>query len=347
MISLKRTPGIAPVVTAFFLATISAAADEASVLVKAEPVRAQRLTDTLIGYGVVAPETGGVASVNFPRAGRVIALRVSLGQRVARGEPLFDVQTDAAGNLAYTQAATAVKFTQDELGRVESLAAQQLATQSQVEAAKKALADAQAQLKAQTRLGTESTLETFDAPYDGVVTALSVAQGDRIAAGAQVLQLARTDRLRAQLGIEPEDAARVKPGMPVRIVSVFNERHAVQAKVSRVQGMISPQTQLVDVVATFRNSRANPLLPGTRVRADIIVGSRRTLAVPRQAVLVDSKGAYLYQIKDGRAQRVDVTTGIESAGLIEVSGPIDPAQKIVVLGNYELRDGMRVREEQR
>jgi len=41
---------------------------------------------------------------------------------------------------------------------------------------------------------------------------------------------------------------------------------------------------------------------------------------------------------------VDVITGIESKGLIGVSGSLDPQQPVVVLGNYELKDGMTVRE---
>lgn len=335
----------AVIVLAFLLLAGAARADEPSVAVRTEALRQHRLTDTLVGYGVVVPETGRVMNVNFPRAGRIAALRVSLGQRVARGDPLFEVQTDPAANLAYSQAENAVALARGDLARIEELAREQLATQSQVAAARKALADAEAQLQAQRRLGTGSALTVFKAPFAGVVSALSAAPGDRVAAGATVLQLARTDALRVQLGIEPEDAVRVKPGMPVKIASVFDSRNAVQAQVARVQGMINPQTQLVDVVVVFRNTPASHLLPGTRVRGDITVQTQHVWAVPRQAVLRDAKGAYLFQVKSGRALRVNVTTGIEDGGLVGIRGSLDPSLPVVVLGNYELKDGMAVREE--
>jgi hypothetical protein len=35
---------------------------------------------------------------------------------------------------------------------------------------------------------------------------------------------------------------------------------------------------------------------------------------------------------------------VENGGLIAVSGPLDRDLKVVVLGNYELNDGMAVRE---
>jgi membrane fusion protein (multidrug efflux system) len=327
------------------LTSLSALAEEASVLVKTEPLARHPLTDTLVGYGVVAPAAGHVQNLGTAHGGRVLTVRVSSGQVVRRGESLLDIETDPSANLAYRQAVTAVEFARGELHRVEALAAQRLATRSQVAAAKKALADAALRLREQERLGAGRRTATLRAPFDGVVTSLAVTPGERIAAGKTLLALARTDELRAQLGIEPEDALRVRPGMPVRIVSVFDERNAVAATVTRVQGMIDPQTQLVDAVVSFRNDAASRLLPGTRVRGDITVGSDAGWAVPRQAVLRDAQGGYLFQVKDGRARRVNVATGIESGGLIGVRGPLDPAQPVVILGNYELRDGMKVREQ--
>jgi len=326
-------------------ATPAAFAEEPSAPVTTATLARHTLTDTLVGYGVVAPATGHVENLSSAHGGRVIALRVSLGQTVRRGEALFEIETDPSANLAYRQAVTAVEFARAERRRVEELAAQRLATRSQVATARKSLADAELRLREQERLGAWRGTATFAAPFDGVVTSLAVTQGERIAAGRTLLALARTDTLRARLGIEPTDAARVRPGMPARIVSVFDERNAVAATVTRVQGMIDPQTQLVDVVVSFRNDAASRLLPGTRVRGDISVGSDVSWAVPRLAVLRDARGAYLFQVKDGRARRVDVVTGIESGELVGVSGPLDPAQPVVTLGNYELQDGMKVREQ--
>ena len=66
--------------------------------------------------------------------------------------------------------------------------------------------------------------------------------------------------------------------------------------------------------------------------------------VPRNAVLHDAKGSYIFQIANGHAKRIDVQTGIETDTLTEISGGFNSSLKIVISGNYELSDGMAVRE---
>jgi membrane fusion protein (multidrug efflux system) len=67
--------------------------------------------------------------------------------------------------------------------------------------------------------------------------------------------------------------------------------------------------------------------------------------VPRSAVLHDGNGDYLFQVSEGVARRVAVTVESDGDRLLGISGAgLDPALKVVVQGNYELSDGMAVRE---
>lgn len=319
------------------------AADESSVLVKTEALRKQTVSETLTAYGSVMPATGATENVSFPRPVRIARLLVAPGQVVKRGEALLVLSTEATAAAAYRQAESAESFARGELKRAEDLAAQQLATQSQVAAARKALQDAQAALAAQRRLGAGLDNQTVKAPFDALVAAIGVQQGDRIQPGATLMQLARSGALRALLGVEPEDAGRVRVGMPIRLASVFGGGKTVDATVSQVFGAINPQTRLVDVAARLAGS-ADGLLPGMQVRGLIGLGGKETWVVSRSAVLRDGRGAYLFQVRDGHAKRVEVDAGTEDGGIVAVSGPLDGKLKAVVLGNYELKDGMAVRE---
>lgn len=314
-------------------------------LVKTEPLRRAALSERLVAYGVVSPDPGSVNNISVARPVRVITVRVSAGESVRGGQTLLEVATDPSAVLAYKQALSAVEFARNELGRNEQLLAQRLVTHSQVDAARKTLRDAEDALQAQERIGGGTSVQTIIAPYPGTVVALPVAPGDRVQPGQTLIQVAREQVLRVQLGVDPSESGKVKAGMPVRLESVLDPAKVAEAKVDQVQQIVNPQTQLVDVVVRLSGRSSAALLPGMRLRGLITVGTVQGWVVPRSAVLRDEGGAYVFQIKSGKAAKVSVTTGLESNGKVQIAGTFDSTLPVVVLGNYELQDAMPVRED--
>jgi RND family efflux transporter MFP subunit len=157
------------------------------------------------------------------------------------------------------------------------------------------------------------------------------------------MQLAKVGKLRATLGIEPEDIARLRVGMTVEIASVFGNQAAVASRLLQIHGVINPLTRLVDVDVELQGATSS-LLPGMQIRGTIALDNRESWVVPRSAVLRDEQGSFLFQIRNGHARRVPVTVSVERETSAAVSGALDSALKVVVSGNYELQDGMMVRE---
>lgn len=320
-------------------------ADDASVLVRVQPAVRKPLDRTLDAFGEIA--AGKPESLSFPQAGQLLQLPLVPGQRVRRGATLAVIGTDPSAVAAYAQAAGAVGFARRELQRQQELAQLKLATQSQVDAARKQLDDGQAALAAQARLGGAHASVTLAAPFDAVVVNLPVAQGERVAAGTPVVQLGRLDRPRALLAIEPARSGAVKPGMAVAIKPLLDGAAPIAARVTDVGGTVDPKTQMVTAIAALPAAQVAGLAAGTRVEAAIRLGRVEAWSVPRQAVLRDEQGSYLFQVADGHARRVAVAVRGEDGATYGVDGKLDPNLPVVVLGNYELRDGMRVRGEAR
>jgi RND family efflux transporter MFP subunit len=314
-----------------------APADTVTAQVVTQPVHRQALPLTLDSFGEIA--TGKPDSLSFPQAGQLTALPVVLGQHVRRGELLASLASDPNAVSAYAQAASAAAFARRELARQQELLNLQLATQSQVDAVRKQLNDAQAALAAQAKLGGELASAELRAPYDGIVNALPVAQGDRIAAGAAVVQLGRADRLRALLALEPAQSALVRSGTPV-----LDGTKPFEATIASTGDLVDPKSQMVTAIVELPEGVRARLVAGARVQAMIRLGQRDAWVVPRQAVLSDEQGTYLFQVRAGKAHRVAVTRIAEVGQLLGVDGPVDRASPVVVLGNYELNEGMSVRE---
>jgi len=311
----------------------------ATALVQTARVQQQALPLSLSVFGDVAP--GKVEALSFPQAGQLVRLAVVPGQQVHRGDVVAVIASDPAAQSAYAQAANGLAFAKRELARNRELLALQLATQSQVDAAAHQLQDAEAAMAAQAKLGGAAASANLAATVDGAVVATPVAQGERVQAGTAVVQLGRTDTLRVQLALDPAQSATLRAGMPVTIAG---GAAPVAATLSEIGRAVDPKTQMVTAVVALPAAKQGALIAGMHVQAEIELGKRQAWVVPRAAVLVDDRGAYLYQVVNGKAQRVDVAKLAETAQNYGVDGKLDAQRPVVVLGNYELQDGMAVRE---
>jgi membrane fusion protein (multidrug efflux system) len=318
-----------------------------SVLVETQAVRRQALSDTLTGYGRLQPDPDSTVSVNLAREGLVARLWVRLGQLVAPGAALLELDTAPGEAMKYEQAQAAVQYARGEASRMQRLFSQQLATRDQVDAARRALQDAEAALAAQRKLGAGQAREVVRAPFAGIVTDLAVRQGQRVQAGADALILAPQENLLVTLGVEPEDARRAAVGMPVLLTPVFEDDVKITSRVANVHAMVNPSTRLVDILVKIPPADTGGLVVGMTLKGVIEVATRRVLAVPRAAVLRDARGSYLFIVQGGRARRIAVRPGLEQGEQVAVEGPLKEGDRVVVLGNYELQDGMRVREASR
>ncbi|MDP9158219.1 MAG: efflux RND transporter periplasmic adaptor subunit [Pseudomonadota bacterium] len=330
-------------------ATPGAQAADVTVQVQTIPVQRGSIAQPVRGYGVVAAAAANLTSVNVSYVARIEQLRVQAGQKVSRGDPLFVVQADPAAALAATQAKSALTLAEGELARTQALFDQSLATASQLATAKKAKEDARQALAAQIGTGVGNGNTIVKSPVDGVVIQVTAGQGDQVAAGAPILQLAASnsrDALRSNvtLGVEPSEATSIHSGDAVTLhgLSTSLANTAVTGRVVLVGASIDTQTQLLDIGAAVPISNT-PLIPGTKVSGDIATRTGVHWIVPRAAVLKDDKHAYVYQLTKGnKARRIDVATVVETGNRYGVDGALDAALPLIVSGNYELKDGMAV-----
>ncbi|HZV64557.1 MAG TPA: efflux RND transporter periplasmic adaptor subunit [Telluria sp.] len=296
---------------------------------------------SITAYGEIASRK--VESLGFPQPGQLLSVPVMAGQQVHGGDLLATIASDPAAQAAYAQAASAFKLAQDDLRRNEELFKLQLATAGQRDAAAKQLDDARAALAAQAKLGGAQASAALRAPADGVVAAIPAAQGDRLPAGATVIQFGRTGTLRAVLAIEPSQSALLRAGMPVMLSTAQDGAKPAPVHLSSVERLVDPKSQMATAIAELPPALAGQFLVGMRIVATIELDKRSGWVVPRQAVLNDDNGSYLYQVAAGHARRVPVAKQAESGDQVGVDGKLDPALPVVSVGNYELEDGMAVR----
>src|SRR6202140_705149 len=232
----------------------SANADEVkgAAAVKVQDPKRGSIPDMVHGDRPATPSSASTVTASFQRDGQVADILVEVGDQFKKGDTLLDFGASPAAVVAYEQAKTTKALAERSLARPQQLPKQQLATRDQVDTAEKAVSDAQLTLDMYEKIGSIKPSELLLAPFDGVVTAISVSKGDRIAAGAPLMTLSRTDQVILSVGIEPSALEKVKPDQPVNLVSQLPGRKPVEGKVKRVGAAIDPKMRLVPTIIVVR-----------------------------------------------------------------------------------------------
>jgi membrane fusion protein (multidrug efflux system) len=323
----------------------SAIADEVKgfALVKVQDPKRGSIPELIIAHGVAIPATSATQTASLQRDGMISEIYVEVGDQFKKGDKLLDFGASPAAVVAYKQALTTLSSKTHTWERKQQLFKLQLATRDDVESAEKDKSDAESNVKMLEEIGSIKESEIVEAPFDGVVSAISVSKGDRISAGAPLMTLSRTDRIILSVGVEAGALAKVKPDMPVHLASLLPGRKPSEGKVKRVGVAIDLKTRQVPVFIDIADGAA---LSGENFRAGIEVGKFQGWIVPRDAVGNGSKGPFIFQIDEGHAKRVlvNVLGSVGKNSIIE--GDIDSQKEIVLSGNYQIADGDAVRPEE-
>ncbi len=315
---------------------------EQTALVQVTPVRKGPIAETVVAYGTVVPAPGRAKTLSIPFEIQVNSVYVTEGQEVSKGDRLLEVAPSPDTVLNMQTAMIRYKAARKRLQETRERIDLKLATSDELLRAEQALEEAESRLKSlQNRRIAKRVI--IRSRSDGVVSRLLVARGAIVPAGTPVMKIVAGDAAEVRLGVEPEDVNIVRPGRRVSLAAVNRPAlPPVNGKVRAVSRRVNPSTRLLDVFVTIPSPPS--LMLNEYVKAKITTVSRKALLVPRLAVLPEGDHFTVFTIKGGRARKHTVHVGMETDREVEISGGgVTCGDQVVILGNYELEDGMAVR----
>lgn len=314
-----------------------------SVLVGLQTIERGSTPEWVTAYGSAAPGVSGSETISVPQPGQVSRLAVTPGSTVRAGQVLVVFTTDPSSVSAYQQAVTTLSAAQKQRATTAQLLTQQLATRDQLVQAEKTVSDAQAAIMALRRSGAGQPTRTLTAPFGGVVTTVSVAQGDRTQTGAPLVTLARTGSIVATVGLDPAKAGRVQVGQRAKVVRL-DRGPSIPGRVVRVDGVLNPKTHMINVDISLP---VGAVLPNEALRGDITVGEVAGWIVPHRAVVTANGPTNVFQLVAGKAHLIKVKLLLVGEQLDVVEGPILRNRPLIVDGAYQVQDGQAVRSNAR
>ncbi len=231
---------------------------------------------------------------------------------------------------------------------------------AQVAAARAALARAEQTRDAARRRVTQGRAETarvrdqlaktsITAPINGVITRLSVEEGEMVVMGVQnqpgsiLMTISDLSAINAEVKVAEADVLRLALENPAAISLDALSGRTFAGRVVEIGASALPQTGAQAAAREFKvtvrlEGDVAQLRPGLTCDAEILVASRQNvLSVPLQAVVQRDGRSGVFVVREGRATFTPVTTGLIGGLTIEVDGPAEGTT--IVAGPFQtLRD---------
>ena len=315
-----------------------------TALVRVVPIKMGPISKRLVAFGRVVASPGRAKVLSIPYESLIGAFFVLQGQEVAKGTRLLEVGPTPGTLLKFEMARNNYRTARLLLIKAKRQARLRLITNRELIQAEQAFRNAGLVLNRLRDIGA-SQRATICSKFHGIVSRIFVSPGSIVPAGSPVMEIVAQDAVEIVLGVEPEDAHLIRPGDQVSLTAVNRpSQREIKGRVQAISRSIDPSSRSLDVFVSVPSPPTFML--NEYVRGDILVASKKGLLVPRSAVLPEGSHSVLYTLKDGKAIRHIVSPGLENDRETEISGPdVSEGDLAIVLGNYELRDGMAVRVE--
>jgi Cu(I)/Ag(I) efflux system membrane fusion protein len=292
-----------------------------------------------IGKGVIGNETVLTAALNYDQQkltsvssrvmGRIDKLyHKNIGDYIKKGEPLIEVYSEELNNAKqeYLLALERRKVLDNSLidfGQVIKSAKTKLMLWGMSEG----------QVNALTSNNEAKLTTTVYSNESGYITELNAQEGEYIAEGGTIVQLADLSTLWAEAQIYTSQYSQINNSSTVT-VKLPDTGKKITGKLEFVNPEISPDKRINLIRVTIPN-QGNRLRPGMSAYVILKGGQRNVLSLPMDAVLRDAKGAAVWvQTGKNTFKNKMVTAGLESGDRIEITHGLMQGEAVVTRGAY-------------
>jgi RND family efflux transporter MFP subunit len=198
------------------------------------------------------------------------------------------------------------------------------------------------------RLVQMQGFERVVAPFEGVITARNIEQGDLVNDGSNdgaksLFSIAQSNILRVQVEVPQSDALSIKDGQKaaVTVQEIPGRRFIGTVTRSAESVDLGARTMLTEVQV---DNHDGTLIPGMYGQITFnIAATRPSLIIPSTALVIDKNGMHVVSVSaDNRVHIVPVNIGLDLGSRVEISQGLHGGENLVSNPSDLLNDGQRV-----
>lgn len=305
-------------------------------------VIASEANDAIVVDGAVEAVRQSILAAQVQ--GRITALNVKAGDAIKHGQILVHIderiakQQAQAGRSQVAALQAQLDAASREYQRQQQLFRQGFISRAALDKAESEYKTVQAQTMAQMAQAESALVQTglhqVTAPYDGVISWVSVALGDMASPGSPLITMYDPEVLRVTVNVPQAWAALIKqepavldiPAAPAPSNSIITSEITILPSADTASQMVQVRLGLPVGI--------RGLVPGMFARARLMVESSQTLqkiTIPQEAVFRRSEitAVYILDKKTGPQLRL-VRVGRKEGGRVEILAGLKPGEKVVI-----------------
>jgi len=168
------------------------------------------------------------------------------------------------------------------------------------------------------------------APFDGVVGLRQVSPGAYITPANIIATVQQLDKIKVDFTVPEQYTSVIKKGglVDIQIDAVSNTHR--KGLIVATEPQINLSSRNLKVRALLQEGQGHP---GAFVKVFVDAGvDKKAIMVPTNCIIPEDRNNQVIIVKEGKAQLVNVTTGIREANNIEITRGLKPGDTVVVTG---------------
>ncbi|HTK20566.1 MAG TPA: efflux RND transporter periplasmic adaptor subunit [Mucilaginibacter sp.] len=298
------------------------------------------------------------ASISTRVMGYITAIRVKVGDKVERGQPLANIASQdiaakrAQADAALTQAVAALESAKKDYERYKILFSQQSASQKELDNMTLQYRSAQAQVAAAKEMRKEADANmayaNLNAPFSGIITQKMADAGSMASPGMPILMLERTGSYQVNAYATESQISMLRTGMALT-VAIGSANKTLNAAISEISRSAENTGGQYLIKANIPDNEAAGLFPGSYVNVSIPVKTKSNSAggqvlVPISAIVHQDELNGIYTVSnDNRAMLRWLRLGKIQGDKVEVLSGLSSNDAFISSADGRLYNGAPVK----
>ena len=185
---------------------------------------------------------------------------------------------------------------------------------------------------------------SVSSPFPGVISELPYfTNGTRVNASTILVKTIDYSMLYLETNLPEKYFENVSRGYKVYVTSYTSPLDTLIGEITQISPAIDPEARTFKCMVHV-NNRAQIILPGMFVKADLVINSaENAVVIPKDIIVTRNRIRTVFVVERGVANERVITTGLESVDRVEVVAGLESGESVVSKGFETLRDKSRVK----